>query len=161
MASTDKRVYLDEDQLKVPGCAFVLLSFVSPESNQKSEKFGLKVRGTFATREEAEAHVERLMRIDPDFDVFVADCYRWLLCPPKPDEVSEEVYIDKYLDRLIQTHKREQLKAREAFEEHKREMMSAPKAREETEKPRAWSDIVEEETEVTPSGLLKELERGM
>lgn len=158
MASDGKKVYLDEDQLKVPGCAFVLLSFVSPESNQKLEKFGLKVRGAFATREEAEAHVERLMRIDPNFDVFVADCYRWLLCPPKPEDVSNEVFIDKYLNTLIQTHKQEQIRAREAFEEHKRELMTAPKGPTESEKPKSWSDIVEE-SEMTPSDLLTELER--
>jgi hypothetical protein len=107
MTTPTKKVYLDEDQLKVPGCSFVLLSFVSPESNQKCNKFGLKVRGVFATREDAEAHVERLMRVDPNFDVFVADCHRWLLCPPKAEDVADERYTNKFLDRLIQTHKQE------------------------------------------------------
>lgn len=157
-AGPGKKVYLDEDQLKVPGCAFVLLSFVSPESNQKCDKFGLKVRGAFATREEAEAHVERLMRIDPNFDVFVADCYKWLLCPPKAEEVQDEVYIDKFLNRLIQTHKEEQMKAREAFEEHKREMIESPKTIAEPMKLKSWSEMVDEELEGTPSDLLNELE---
>ena len=65
--------------------------------------------------------------VDPNFDVFVADCHRWLLCPPKAEDVADEKYTDKFLDRLIQTHKQEQLRAREAFEEHKRQLMTSPK----------------------------------
>jgi hypothetical protein len=159
MTTPSNKVYLDEDQRKVPGCAFMLLSFVSPESNQKCEKFGLKVRGVFATREDAESHVERLMRVDPNFDVFVADCHRWLLCPPKAEDLADEKYTDRFLDRLIQTHKQEQLKAREAFEEHKRQMMTSSKETAAApDRLRSWSEMVEEETECTPSDLLSELE---
>jgi hypothetical protein len=120
-------IYLDEDPIRVPGANFVLLSFVSPNSTQKSEKCGLKVRGVFETREQAEAHVKRLMTVDPDFDVFVADLYRWLLVPPNASEVQEEEYTNAYLNGLIKTHKTEQDKAKQAFEEYKRDLMENPR----------------------------------
>ena len=118
------KVYLDEDPVRVPGFNYVLLSFVSPESNVKCEKIGLKVRGAFDNLEAAQAHAKRLMEVDPNFDVFVADAHRWLLVPPKPSEIANEEYVDEYLNTLLKTHKEEQLKAKAAFEAYKKEQMA-------------------------------------
>lgn len=122
MAET-KPVYLDEDPIKVPGCKYVLLSFVSPVSNVKSDKIGLKVRGVFDDMDTARAHLRRLMELDPAFDIFVADCHRWLLIPPKPSDLDNVEYSDQMLQQLVQTHKEEQLRAKAAFETYKDEMM--------------------------------------
>lgn len=118
-----KQAYLDEDPIKVPGCKYVLLSFVSPVSNVKSDKLGLKVRGVFDDMESARAHIRRLMELDPAFDIFVADCHRWLLIPPKPSDIDNVEYSDHTLQQLVQSHKEEQLKAKAAFETYKKELM--------------------------------------
>lgn len=122
MAQT-KQAYLDEDPIKVPGSRYVLLSFVSPVSNVKSDKLGLKVRGVFDDMDSARAHIRRLMELDPAFDIFVADCHRWLLIPPKPSDLENVEYSDQVLQQLVQTHKEEQLKAKAAFEIYKKELM--------------------------------------
>ena len=44
---------LETDYTTVPGQAFACLSIVGPECPQKNEKFGIKIRGAFATRDEA------------------------------------------------------------------------------------------------------------
>lgn len=122
MAQT-KQAYLDEDPIKVPGSKYVLLSFVSPVSNVKSDKLGLKIRGVFDDMESARAHMHRLMELDPSFDIFVADCHRWLLIPPKASDLENVEYSDQVLQQLVQTHKEEQLKAKAAFETYKKGLM--------------------------------------
>jgi hypothetical protein len=100
-----KPAYLDEDPIKIPGAQYVLLSFVSPVSNVKCEKLGLKIREFFEDLDSAGAHMSRLMELDPTFDIFVADCHRWLLIPPKATDIKNVEYSDRVLNELVQSHK--------------------------------------------------------
>lgn len=118
-----KLAYLDEDPIKVPEARYVLLSFVSPVSNIKCDKIRLKVRGVFKDMDSAKHHVRRLMETDPTFDIFVADCNRWLLVSPKATNLKNVEYSNHVLQELVQTHKDEQVKAKAAFENYKKEMM--------------------------------------
>ena len=47
---------LEQDFTTVPGQLFACLSIVGPECPQKNEKFGIKIRGCFSTRDEAANH---------------------------------------------------------------------------------------------------------
>lgn len=116
--------FLDEDVIKVPGQNYVLLSFVGPDLNQKSDKYGLKVRGVFDTRTQAEDHAKRIIAMDPTFHVFVADMYRWLLMPPNAEDVEEQVYPDTILNELINGHKESQQAAKEFFNSRVNELVS-------------------------------------
>jgi len=53
---------LEQDYLTVPGQLFACVSFVGPDLPQKNEKFGMKIRGCFATRDEAARHAKRLQK---------------------------------------------------------------------------------------------------
>lgn len=121
--------YLDEDRLRVAGQNFVVLSFASSvedkEDGGKSKAFAMKVRGVFETRAEAEAHTKRLIDMDPSFDIYVADMYRWLMVPPRPDDVADSVYRDQFLNELINGHKEAQARAKEFFEERVRDEVEA------------------------------------
>ena len=58
-----KEVYLEEDSIKVPGQRYACMSYVSPNvTNQKAEYIGEKIRGCFATLEEAQKHAESMRR---------------------------------------------------------------------------------------------------
>lgn len=149
--------YLDEDCLRVPGQQFVLLSFARSTTDPEASAFGLKVRGVFETREAAEEHTKRLIDLDPTFDIYVADMYRWLLAPPKPDDIENAVYKDQYLNELITGHKEAQIRAKEFFEARVREEVAAASSVPEDikegleaanippPKKMSWADEVEEE----------------
>ena len=89
--------FLDED-LPLAGQAFVLLSFVAPDgTRQKADRFAVKVRGCFATQDEAGAYAKKLMKFDPSFDVFVAPVGKWLPAPPDPNAVENTEYQEQFL----------------------------------------------------------------
>jgi len=118
-SSSDKtsRVdYLDEDEVVPNGQRFALVSFVGPEQRQKNEKLGMKIRGCFATREEAAAHVKKLQATDGIVDIFLLEVGKWALIPPSIEDIDDVEYQEKYLQDLMKSYKESQLKAKEIFE---------------------------------------------
>lgn len=115
--------FLDEDPITVPGQLFALVSFVTPTANQKSDACAMKIRGVFGTRDEASAHVKRLMRIDNSFDVYLMDMYKWVPVPPDPNTVNDQEYTDRALNDLMKGYKESQLAAKQHFAERKRLVM--------------------------------------
>ena len=122
-ATNTKEVNLATDTIKVPGQNFACVSFVSPDGNQKNGSIGMKIRGVFDTREEATSYVQRLIRLDPMFDIYVCDMYNWCLVPPDPEHISDQTYQDETLHTIISEYRKNQIYAKEHFEERKRELM--------------------------------------
>ena len=92
---------LETDYTTVPGQAFACLSIVGPECPQKNEKFGIKIRGAFATRDEAANHAKRLQKEDGTFDIYVVDLYKWLLIPPDSDKIEDVHYSNEKLEEIM------------------------------------------------------------
>lgn len=119
--------YLDEDVVTVPGQNFALLSFVGPNQRQKNERMGMKIRGVFNTREDADAHVKKLRKFDTQLDVFLVDMYRWVLIPPPTNplelEHADVEYDQKFLNDLMKGYRESQQLARAHFEERKRAVL--------------------------------------
>ena len=115
--------YLEDDPIGVPGQHFVLLSVVSPTSNQRADKCGVKIRGVFATRQEADSHAKKLQRLDPTYDIFCADVGKWLLLPPDTDGIEDQRYQEEYLNTLMTTYNDNQQLAKQHFEERKRNVL--------------------------------------
>jgi len=122
-ATDSKEANLETDTIKVPGQNWACVSFVSPTSNQKCQSIGMKIRGCFEHRDEAVEHVKRLIRLDPTFDIFICDMYNWCLVPPDPEMVSDQTYQDETLNGIISEYRKNQIYAKEHFEERKREMV--------------------------------------
>lgn len=114
-ASKDTTDYLDEDTIVPNGQRFALVSFVGPEQRQKNDKMGMKIRGCFATREEAAAHVKKLQAFDGAVDIFLLEVGKWGLIPPSTAEIEDVEYQEKYLQDLMKGYKESQLKAKEIF----------------------------------------------
>ena len=114
---------LETDTIKVPGQNWACVSFVSPSSNQKCQSIGMKIRGCFGHHKEAEEYVKRLIKLDPTFDIFICDMYNWCLVPPDPEKISDQTYQDQTLNNIIGEYKKNQIYAKEHFEERKREMV--------------------------------------
>ena len=113
---------LEQDYTTVPGQIFACLSVIGPECPQKNDKFGIKIRGCFATREEASNHAKRLQKEDATFDIYVVDMYKWLLIPPDRDKIEDVHYNNEKLEELMINYRENQSQAARMFEERKREM---------------------------------------
>jgi len=116
---------LEQDYTTVPGQLYACLSVVGPEAPQKNDKFGIKIRGAFATRDEAASHAKRLQKEDNTFDIYVVDMYKWLLIPPDPLKIEDVHYQNEKLEEIMSGYKENQAEATRMFNERKRDMMEA------------------------------------
>jgi hypothetical protein len=117
---------LEQDYLTVPGQLFACISFVGPELPQKNEQLGMKIRGCFPTRDEAAQHAKRLQKDDALVDIYVVDMYKWLLIPPKRDEIDNVHYQNEKLEEIMTKYRENQSAASAMFEKRKRDMMAKP-----------------------------------
>jgi len=115
---------LEQDYTTVPGQLFACLSVIGPDAPQKCDKFGIKIRGCFATRDEASNHAKRLQKEDATFDIYVVDMYKWLLIPPDNTKIEEAHYTDDKLEEIMSGYRENQRQAAKMFEERKRDMMT-------------------------------------
>lgn len=113
---------LEQDYTTVPGQVFACLSVVGPEAPQKNDKFGIKIRGAFATREEAANHAKRLQKEDATFDIYVVDMYKWLLIPPDPAKIEDAHYTNEKLEELMNGYRENQALAAKMFNERKADL---------------------------------------
>ena len=116
---------LEQDYTTVPGQLFACLSIVGPEAPQKNDQFGIKIRGAFATRDEAASHAKRLQKEDATFDIYVVDMYKWLLIPPDPAKIEDSHYTNEKLEELMTGYRENQAQAAKMFNERKRDMVES------------------------------------
>lgn len=93
---------------------------------------GLKVRGTYDTRREAEVRAEVLRRKDPNFNVFVGQVGYWLPWDPEPHQINEQVDQEQQLNELVKRYQENKERVDEEFQRRKEESLKA--AREENER---------------------------
>lgn len=117
---------LEQDFLTVPGQMYALISMVGPDMPQKNEKLGLKIRGCFASKDEAEAHAKRLQKEDQLLDIYVVDMYKWLLIPPDRTQIDNVHYQNEKLEEIMQGYLKNQREASAHFEKRKKDMMAKP-----------------------------------
>jgi hypothetical protein len=152
--TTDSKEYnLATDPIKVSGQNWACVSFVSPTATQKCQSIGMKIRGIFDQHSEAVDHVKRLIRLDPTFDIYICSMYEWCLVPPDPEHIADQTYQDESLNTLISEYRKNQIFAKEHFEERKRELME--QAADEVRK--AALQRIQEESEKELSDSLTEL----
>lgn len=115
--------HLEPDTVTIPGQNYALINVVSPKSNQKNDDCGVKIKGVFATLDEANQYAKKINKIDPTFDLFVVELYKWFPVPPSIEDIQDQKYQDEKLNNIIESHKQEQMKAKEFFESRKDELM--------------------------------------
>ena len=117
---------LEQDYLTVPGQLYALISMVGPDMPQKNDQFGLKIRGCFATRDDAERHAKRLQKEDALVDIYVVEMYKWLLIPPDNLKIEDVHYTNDKLEEIMTKYRENQRQASAMFEKRKRDMMAKP-----------------------------------
>ena len=97
------------------------------QNNFKTNIRGLKVRGTYNTREEAEKRAKKLQGIDSDFHVFVGQVGYWLPWDPNADKIEDEAFINSQLNDMMEKYKENNINRDIFYEEQKREKIKAAK----------------------------------
>ena len=123
--------YLKDNRLKtismpVPSQNYALISIVGPECPQKHDKFGIKLYGSFPTKDEAASHAKLLQKEDGTFDIYVVDMYQWLLIPPDRDKIDDVHYQEEKLEEIMNMYRESQRNAAAMFEKRKKDMMANP-----------------------------------
>jgi hypothetical protein len=86
----------------------------SEQNNFQTTVRGVKIRGVYASRAEAEARSKKLQRTDQVHNIFLGEVGKWLPWDPEPSEVSEQEYAEEQLNTLMKKYK-ENEEAREMF----------------------------------------------
>lgn len=130
------------------------------ENDFQTSVRGLKVRGTYDTRREAEVRAEVLRRKDPNFNVFVGQVGYWLPWDPEPHQINEQVDQEQQLNELVKRYQENKERVDEEFQRRKDESLKV--AREENKRKKeeqaeaarlaAERGEVEEEKEVVTLG---------
>jgi hypothetical protein len=107
---------LEGDYRSVPGQNFFILAVVGPDCPQKTDKFGIKISGGFATREEAGNHAKKLQGDCALYDLYVVEGYKWLLIPPPRDEIQDTHYCEEKLEEIMTKYHENQVLASKMFE---------------------------------------------
>ena len=107
----------------IPSQLWCCISFLSPETVRNTNIRGVKVRGVYATRPEAEKQAHHLQSLDPDFHIFVGEVGKWLTWDPDPNSIEDQQYKEKELQELATEYKKNREKAKIMEQERKREIM--------------------------------------
>lgn len=86
---------------------------------------GLKIRGTYDTRREADRRAKRLQQMDPSHHVFTGVVGSWMPWDPAADDVEDQEYAIDELNTLMKKKKENEIKKNIHWENEKREKLEA------------------------------------
>lgn len=76
---------------------------------------GMKVRGSYSTKEEASARAKKLQKSDSIHNIYVADVGKWLPWDPSPSQIKEQEYANDELNKLMKSYNENQEKRDEFY----------------------------------------------
>ena len=132
MSETKYIDHLDEDE-PIKNQAWACISFISPEGIKNCSVRGLKIRGVYATKEEADKQAKHLQEIDQYFHVFVGEVGKWLPWDPDPNSVEDQQYQNEELNDLMKGYKDNLEKSKTMQHERKQDLIKKA-AKEEQQK---------------------------
>ena len=119
-------------KLKKSGIEDDYKNFLDKQEDKLNEQFnrenafqtsvrGLKVRGTFASQEEAELRAKKLREQDPNHDIFVGPVGVWIPWDPDAYKTGRVEHLEEELNALHKEKLQNEEKAKQEFEERVRE----------------------------------------
>jgi len=82
---------------------------------------GLKVRGAYASMEEAELRCKMLRELDPNHDVFVGPVGLWMPWDPEAYKTGRVEYMEEELNQLMSEKSKNEANAKNSFEQRVKE----------------------------------------
>lgn len=95
------------------------------KNNFQTSLRGLKIRGVYNMKDEAEKRAEMLTQRDSGFSTFVGQVGYWLPWDPNPDRVESEVFQNKELNHMMAEYEKNSVNRDIFYEEQKREKIRA------------------------------------
>lgn len=99
-------IALEDDLIKIKDQNFACFSVIRPEDygvlhHKDKEYHGslIKFRGVFRTREEAERHIKKTLKIDKHFDIHLVPAFRW--AGMGDDDAEENEYADQKIANIM------------------------------------------------------------
>jgi hypothetical protein len=80
---------------------YVLISFVSPEGIMNCTVRGVKVRGVYASLDEAQVASDKLKKKDKYFNIYIGEVGKWLPWDPTDEQVEKVKTGNSRLDKLM------------------------------------------------------------
>ena len=93
----------------------------SEENNFQTNIRGLKVRGVYDTKKEAEVRCQVLQKIDSSHNVYLAPVGYWLPWDPDPNSIQDQVYLEDELNNLVKEYKNNETQMDEYYNLQTRE----------------------------------------
>lgn len=118
---------------------------------------GIKIRGVYSTKEEAEARSKRLHRNDSTFHVFIGQVGYWLPFNPCADKIEKEEFINEGLNELMKKYKENNINKDLFYEEEKRNKLkdAQEKIKRDEERKLAEKKLIEQSSEPEPETQLE------
>jgi hypothetical protein len=123
----------------------------------KTNVRGVKVRGVYDSRREAESRAKKLHMMEPNFHVFIGQVGYWLPWDPEADRVQDEVFLNSQLNDMMGKYKENEVNKDMFYSEQKMDKMKA--AKEDVEKNKKKQTVAsltngEPEPELEPESQL-------
>ena len=83
------------------------LEYTSQNGFQTSIR-GFKVRGSYASLEEAKNRAQAIRKFDENFNVYIAEVGCWCPWSPNPDDITDQEYNETQLNTLMKQYKQNQ-----------------------------------------------------
>ena len=104
---------------------------------------GVKVRGVYDSKQEAEKRAKDLQVKDRSFNIFVGQVGYWLPWDPQADRVEEEEYLEDELNTLMKEYRKNEVSRDIFYEEQKREQMKDAVTKEMNEERQTEQEALE------------------
>ncbi len=88
-------------------------------NNFRTSMRGVKMRGVYDTKREADTRAAVLQRQDPLFDVFVGQVGYWCPWDPNPQKIADIEYMNNDLNKLVKEYKSNEAKKDMFYQEQK------------------------------------------
>lgn len=122
----------EEPRLKALSVSDDFATFLDKNETRLTEKFqrdhafqtstrGLKIRGTYATQEEAEIRCKKLREADPNHDIFVGPVGIWIPWDPDAYKTGRVEFMEEELNQLHNEKIKNEKKAKEEFDKRIKE----------------------------------------
>lgn len=123
-------IALESDVHRIPGQNWAVFSLIKPEEyrslkHKNGEYSGLliKFRGVFASKEDAEAHIKKILSIDKHFDIHLVPAFSW--AGVEDDSLDDREYANEMIGEIMKGY----------FENENRKIQSIRERIKNTEKP--------------------------
>jgi len=135
-SNSDKVDYLTEDSV-IPSQKFVVMSILTPSFYKSADGpeqnttipeeskgvYGIKVRGSYSTYEEAQKRAKYLQGADSYHNVFIGEVGKWLPFEDSPDKAEDVTYAEDKLNNMMKAYMENQENAKQLYEKRKNDMV--------------------------------------